>query len=321
MLFKQGDPSTTLCILLSGSVRIVTESAHISERRAPEVVGELAVAGGPSTRTGNVFACGTVQTVEFPLEVARGMLNDMAFSRNLLSTLAQKLAQSTAERASRYRNEERLIGAFDSHLAPVLTAQLLATGEDYGAPRQIEGTILFADIRSFTSKSQTLDPIELAGQLGTYFGEVVEVLHESHAFVDKFIGDAVMAFWGLASSSRSDASVAFACAEEMCRRASRLSLAGEPIQIGVGIASGQIFCGNVGSAHKRQFTVLGSAVNLAARCESLCKDLSVGIVVSDRVFQALAPEQQSRCRAHKSVAVRGIGDIDLYTSSSNGIVR
>lgn len=312
-LFRQGAASDSVCILLSGSVRIVTDRAHISLRRAPEVVGELAIAGGPPVRTGTAFAMGTVQTIEVPLEIAKSMLGDVAFSHNLLAILAGKLAQSTEERATRYHNEERLIGAFDSHLSPLLTAQLLTTGQDYGTPRQITGTVLFADIRGFTTTSQHVEPSLLAADLSGYLEEMVETLHKHGAFVDKFIGDAVMAFWGMESATESDPSTAFACAEEMIARASLKSLGDQAIAIGVGIARGNIFCGNVGSDRKRQFTVLGPAVNLAARCESHCKDLKANIVVPEEIFGALTTEQKQRCQISTDFFVRGVGHINLYS--------
>ena len=312
-LFRQGDASTSLCILLSGSVRIVTDQAHISLRQAPEVIGELAIAGGPLVRTGTAFAMGTVQAIEVPLTVAKSMLSDIVFSHNLLAILAGKLAQSTAERATRYLNEERLIGAFDSHLSPLLTAQLLATGQDYGTPRQITGTVLFADIRGFTTTSQQVEPALLATELSDYLEEMVETLHRYGAFVDKFIGDAVMAFWGMEGASASDPSTAFVCAEEMIARASLKFLGGQTVAVGVGIARGNIFCGNVGNDQKRQFTVLGPAVNLAARCESYCKDLEANIVVPKEIWDALTSEQMRKCQISEGYMVRGVGNIDLYS--------
>jgi adenylate cyclase len=122
-----------------------------------------------------------------------------------------------------------------------------------------------------------------------------------------------MAFWGMEGASASDPSTAFECAEDMIARASQKSLGGQAVAIGVGIAKGNIFCGNVGSDRKRQFTVLGPAVNLAARCESYCKELEANIVVPREVFDALTSEQMQKCRINEGYMVRGVGNIDLYS--------
>jgi class 3 adenylate cyclase len=313
VLCEQGQVSDRFIVLLSGTVRITSDSEYILIRRAPELIGELALAGASSVRTGTITATGPVRTVEVPLTHSTSLLGEPRFAQNLLKILAGKLEQSTRDRAEHYGNENKLIAAFNSHLSPDLTAQLLSSGKGYGAPRRIKGTVLFSDIRGFTDKSQLIEPELLAEELGAYFEEMVRILHHHGAFVDKFIGDAVMAFWGLPSHSLEHPSISFSCAEEMIQRAARQTLAGTRISIGVGIARGDIFCGNVGSESKRQFTVLGPAVNLSARCEHLCKDLECNIVMSEDVYKHLMPQQQACCspRLHE---VRGIGKLPLYTS-------
>ena len=117
---------------------------------------------------------------------------------------------------------------------------------------------------------------------------MVKVLHAHHAYVDKFIGDAVMGVWGFPFESEHQMSEAFACAKQMVARAGAKAIGGKPVRIGVGLSAGSIFCGNIGSDLKRQFTVLGSAVNLAARCESACKELNASIVISENAYAQLA---------------------------------
>jgi adenylate cyclase len=160
----------------------------------------------------------------------------------------------------------------------------LSSGEEYGKPRLIDGVVLFADIRGFTSTSMTLPPDQLASELGGYLDEMVKVLLEHHAYVDKFIGDAVMGVWGFPFTENRQASEALACARKMVKKARGKRMNGAPVQIGVGLSAGTIFCGNIGSDLKRQFTVLGHDVNLAARCESACKDLNASIVLSEAVY-------------------------------------
>ena len=312
VLFKEGQLSDCLVVLLQGSVTIISDDTHVQGRSAPEVIGEIALAGGAYTRTATIVASGLVRTVEIPMSVGSSLLLDPVFTQNLLRILAQKLAQSTSDRSEHYGNENKLIAAFGAHLSPALTAQLLASEHDFGAPRNIAGTILFSDIRGFTARSQLIPPERLAEELGVYFEDMVSVLQRHGAFVDKYVGDAVMAFWGLPQNSIKDPGAAFDCAREMQSRARFHSLAGEPIQIGVGIAMGDIFCGNVGSERKRQFTVLGPAVNFASRCEALCKDLSSGVVLSKEVYAALSQEQQAHCSLRANTVVRGMDPVNVF---------
>jgi class 3 adenylate cyclase len=311
VLFDQGQPSNYLVVILHGAVSIISEDTHIRSRHAPDIIGEIAICGGAPHRTATVVASGSVQVLEIPYVSLEGLNSQFAFTRNLLAVVSGKLAEATSERAVHYSNENKLIAAFSSHLSPALTAELLLSGQTFGAPRSIRGTILFADVRDFTDKSQHLLPKELARQLGAYLEAMVDILHEHGAFVDKFIGDAVMAFWGLPRHSEMDPTTAFSCAEKMAAHCSAFRLAGDPIQIGVGLAMGDIFCGNVGSALKKQFTVLGPAVNLAARCEAKCKELNASIVVSDGIYNNLSETQKTRC-ASRTSNVKGIGDLLLH---------
>lgn len=311
VLFQEGDNSTCLIAIVHGTVSILSEDTHIQTRQAPEIIGEIAICGGPPYRTATVIASGSVRVLEIPYTAVESLKMQPAFKDNLLEILSKKLSESTSERAVHYSDENKLIAAFSSHLSPALTAELLCSGESFGSPRLIRGTILFADIRGFTDRSQRLAPHDLAHQLGAYLENMVDILHAHGAFVDKFIGDAIMAFWGLPHHSEIDPSTAFRCAEKMLAQCSLFRLAGDPIEIGVGLAAGEIFCGNVGSLRKRQFTVLGSVVNLSARCEALCKELDASIVLSEEVYNSLTAQQQSRCSL-RSCEVKGMGELPLY---------
>ncbi len=227
--------------------------------------------------------------------------------------MSAKLADATSDRAFRYRNEHRLIAAFDSHLSPDITARLLSSGEEYGKPRLIDGVVLFADIRGFTATSMTMPPDQLASELGGYLDEMVKIMLEHHAYVDKFIGDAVMGVWGFPFQESRQASDALACAKKMVEKAREKTINGAPVEIGVGLNAGTIFCGNVGSDLKRQFTVLGHEVNLAARCESACKDLNASIVLSETVYSHLLDTDKFGLVLHPAVPIKGVGDIRLYS--------
>ncbi len=315
----QGAPADCMIVILHGEVAILSEDSFLVTRRAPDVLGEQGFLNSDSCRTANAVARGTVKVLRIPqAEVNRLLAASPRFTLNLLKIVSAKLAEATSERAFRYRNEHRLMAAFNSHLAPDITSRLLAQGDDYGHPRLIEGVVLFADVRGFTETSLGLSPTELAHQLGDYLDEMVKVLHAHHAYVDKFIGDAVMGVWGFPFESKHQMSKAFACAKQMVVRAGTKAIGGKPVSIGVGLSAGSIFCGNIGSDLKRQFTVLGSAVNLAARCESACKELNASIVMSENAQAQLGSEEAAELVAHQGVSLKGIGNVCLYTISNEG---
>lgn len=321
-IVAEGEPADSMIVILHGEVAIMSSDTFLVTRRAPDVIGEQGFHVADSRRTASAVARGTVKVLRIPQPAVEKLQTaSHQFTRNLLSIVSAKLADSTSERAFRYRNENRLIAAFDSHLAPEITARLLASGGDYGRPRLINGVVLFTDVRGFTSTSLSLPPTVLANQLGEYLDEMVKILLRHHAYVDKFIGDAVMGVWGFPFEAEDQASEAFACARQMLVRAAEKTIGGNPVRIGVGLSAGSIFCGNIGSDLKRQFTVLGPAVNLAARCESACKELNASVVLSQEVFDQLGIAEQSQLSVHTNIPLKGIGGVRLYTMDNGTVVR
>lgn len=313
-IFTQGEPAESMIVILRGEIQVLSQDMSIVTRRQSDIVGEQGFLSPSTCRTADAFARGTVEVLRIPgVIVSRLMEANLQFNRNLLQIVSGKLADATSDRAFRYQNEHRLIAAFDAHLSPEITARLLSSGEEYGKPRLIDGVVLFADIRGFTTTSMTLPPDQLANELGGYLDEMVKVLLEHHAYVDKFIGDAVMGVWGFPFTENRQASEALACARKMVKKAREMRINGAPVQIGVGLSAGTIFCGNIGSDLKRQFTVLGHDVNLASRCESACKDLDASIVLSEAVYDRLLDTERSELALHPDVPIKGVGDVRLYS--------
>jgi adenylate cyclase len=141
-------------------------------------------------------------------------------------------------------------------------------------------TVLFSDIRSYTTLSEKLSPEAVVEWLNEYFGAQVAVIFRHRGTVDKFIGDAVMAFWGAPLPEPEQERLAALCAAEMVATARRMAedwqrRGGPPLAIGVGIATGDAVVGNVGSHQLRSYTAIGDTVNLASRLEGKTKGLEV----------------------------------------------
>ncbi len=190
------------------------------------------------------------------------------------------------------RSRRLITGLFGTYVPKELVAQMSRNPEEYsmrGESREM--TVLFSDVRNFTSISEGLTPEGLKDMMNAYLTEMTEVIQEQRGTIDKYIGDAIMAFWGAPLADPGHVPHAVHAALEMQRRIRRLDAEfarrGWPmLHIGVGLNCGEMNVGDMGSRFRRAYTVMGDAVNLASRLEGLTKEYGVGILVSEAVAQA-----------------------------------
>ena len=313
-ILRQSGAAESFVLLLAGEARVESGGTFLVTRRSPALLGEQAYIE-ESTHSADAMAQGTVKALVLPASLVSELLRDPAFARNMMRQLSAKLRQSTSDRARAYAIQHRLFDEFKAHTSETTLNRLLQSGENYGAPRTIQAAILFADIRDFTKLSASLSPEQLAAELGPYLDAVVEVIHGHGGMVDKFIGDAVMAVWGYAPKVEGplDAARVLQCARDMVATAAKFQINGQPIQIGVGLNMGQVFSGNIGSNGKRQWTVLGSPVNLASRFESACKELNAPIVAGQSFIDCLSPQDSDLFTARPDQFIKGADNQTLYT--------
>jgi adenylate cyclase len=153
-----------------------------------------------------------------------------------------------------------------------------------------EATVLFSDIRGFTGIAENMQPKELVGLLREYFTLMVEAVFQFQGTVDKFIGDALMSIFGAPQWQPNHAELAIRTALEMLRQlegfnARRRQDGQPPIDIGVGINTGAVVVGNIGSEARLDYTAIGDAVNLASRLEGINKQYGTQIVISEFTYQ------------------------------------
>jgi adenylate cyclase len=169
-------------------------------------------------------------------------------------------------------------------------------------------TVLFSDIRSFTSISETMEPRALLNFLNEYFTGMVESVMHHHGVVDKFIGDAIMAVFGAPVPTPEDPLHAIKAALEMRARLAKLNELfkerGLPeIRTGIGLHSGQVVAGNMGHTERMEYTVIGDAVNLASRLESMTKELGCDVVMSEDLYKQV--ENDVEAEALHRIKVKG----------------
>ncbi len=150
-------------------------------------------------------------------------------------------------------------------------------------------SILFSDIRDFTTMSEGMSPDELVRLLNEYFNAMTEVLYKHSGTLDKFIGDAIMAFWGSPYPQEDHAYRACCCALEMRSRLTELNRAWaargmREIAVGVGVNSGEVNVGSIGSEKRLSWTVMGDNVNLASRLEGMNKQYRTTILIAEGTY-------------------------------------
>jgi class 3 adenylate cyclase len=317
---REGEAADHLFIVINGALCITSKGEKLAVRRAGEIVGEQAFIECTG-RGATVVAEGGARVLAIPRSAVERLMHDAAFVRNLLYAVSRKLSDATEERAFQYRERRLLFSEFRAHVSPEVTQQLLESGEDYGQPRRTDAVILMADIRGFTTRSATMAPTVIAEQLTPYFDAVTTIVHNHGGMVDKFVGDMVMAVWGVVPAAGKLAEQALACAIEMVERAKAFPLGSDPIEIGVGLNYGNVFVGNVGKDGKRQFTVMGQPVNLTQRYESASKGLGAPIVMGPDFQAALGAEWLGQLTAHDLRGVKNLDGQTAYTFSPGSAPR
>jgi len=205
-------------------------------------------------------------------------------------------------------SEKRMKATMSRYMDPGLADQILEAGEDILGGKDTIATILFSDIRSFTTLSEKLGAQGTVALLNEYFTIMVECILGEGGMLDKFIGDAIMAAFGVPISHEDDADRAVRAAIKMMnelgawnrkrREEGRLTL-----DMGIGLNTDSVISGNIGSPKRMDYTLIGDGVNLAARLESACKQYHARILISEYTFKRLRGTY--RIREIDKVVVKG----------------
>jgi len=185
------------------------------------------------------------------------------------------------------RGKRQLAGLFGQYVPPELVDEMSDDPDRYtleAESRQL--TVLFSDVRGFTTISEGLEPRELSELMNQFLTPLTQVIHQHRGTIDKYMGDAIMAFWGAPLPDVDHARHALTAALEMTAKLDAMqpefrSRGWPEIRIGVGLNTGPMSVGNMGSEFRMAYTVLGDAVNLGSRLEGLTRQYGVDVIVSE----------------------------------------
>ncbi|MBC7692738.1 MAG: HAMP domain-containing protein [Methylotenera sp.] len=244
--------------------------------------------------TGYLFS-GTITSPLKQLTEAAGRIAEGDFKINLiprgrdeLATLSltfNKMAVGLIER-------DRVKETFNKFHNKEIADKLLSGEVKLGGERR-DATIFFSDVRGFTGLSESMEPEQVVEMLNEYMTRMVSIIRAHHGIVDKYVGDAIMAIWGVPIGRPDDTYNAVRACIEMRSEleklnAARLARGQVALKIGMGLNRGPVIAGNIGSNEKMEYTVIGDSVNLASRMESMTKEYGSDFLVSKNVYEPVA---------------------------------
>ena len=196
-------------------------------------------------------------------------------------------------------DEKRMKSTMSRYIDPNIADQLMGDGSDIMGGQETVATVLFSDVRSFTTITEALGAQGTVTLLNEYFDIMVEAINEQGGMVDKFIGDAIMAGFGIPFPHEDDEDRGVRAGINMIKRLWEWNIHREKegkmaIEMGLGLNTDKLLSGNIGSSKRMDYTMIGDGVNLAARLESACKSYAARILISDFTYQKLKGTYQIR---------------------------
>ncbi len=220
-------------------------------------------------------------------------------------------------------DKRRVSHLFAQYVSKDVLDEVLHNYKDYlksSTGQKVEITVLFSDIRGFTTMSETSSPEKIVEMLNVHFTVMADIILKHNGTIDKYIGDAIMAFWGAPVITDDHAERAVLAGQEMIEGLKEVNRIlkergfEHEIKIGIGINTGVATIGNIGSEIKKNYTVVGDTVNLSSRLESITKEQKVPLIFSEYTYEKI--KDKIDCKLVGNVTVKGREQaVDIYTTN------
>ncbi len=258
------------------------------------------------------IVCSINDVLDNMKEISTGNFNNFSIVRT--NDEVGQLVEGVNTMIVGLQERENLKNLFGRYLAKEISEEILKGNVNLGGDLY-NATVMFTDIRNFTGIAQNISPEEVVLFLNSYLNHMIEVILKHNGIIDKFIGDGILAIFGVPVRTENHAQNAvlasLAMREALARfNSERLAEGKFPVEIGIGLHSGSVIAGNIGNDKKMEFTVIGDTVNLASRIEKMTKDLQKGILISETTYSLLNKEwlETINSKEHQNISIRGKTD-------------
>jgi len=217
--------------------------------------------------------------------VKAALLLASGFLAGFFTVLLKRQIRLSVENA---QQRDHAISVFGQHVSPVIAQRLLQQNLDIQGETR-DACVMFLDIRGFSRFAADKTPHEVMLYLNTLFGELIDVINAHHGIVNKFLGDGFMAVFGAPADDNEKIPHAFNAALAILERIEALNRSGAipPTRVGIGLHAGQLLTGNVGTQQRKEYTLVGETVNLAARIEQATKEFDARLLISEAIWNRL----------------------------------
>lgn len=228
----------------------------------------------------------------------------LLFTSGLLAGFLTRVLKRQMDSAVLNAQErDHAISIFGQHVSPEIAQRLLQQNLDINGETR-DACVMFLDIRDFSSIAAENTPHEVMLYLNTLFGELIDVVNANNGIVNKFLGDGFMAIFGVPADDPQKIPHAFNAAQAILEHVETLNQRGAipPTQVGIGLHAGQLVTGNVGTRERKEYTLVGETVNLAARIEQATKKFDARLLISESIWNNLS---------HPPVDALDLGRVEL----------
>jgi class 3 adenylate cyclase len=325
-LCRHGDKADRLWVIVSGSVAVRDDDRTLHVRLRPDVVGEQNIISDESFRWYDLVANESqVEVLTIHKEQIERHPQVGVLWRNIAKIISLKLKTATVQTADlleQVQDDSQILRAYTNEYA---LSRRLRSGNRYLTDHRLENAIIwFSDIVNFTRFALDLSPVRTADLVQRFFNAQAEAIERHSGYIDKFMGDGLMAFWILSSDEaaarRKACEDALVAAEEAVRSVAQIHIGAEPLELRVGLHVGPVLSGDFGSAHRHQFTLIGSAVNKAARLEQIHPEETSAnpdrlgrIRISAEFHDALSERTGQKYAQRSSAVVKNLGQVVLFS--------